>query len=80
MATQFKRNMPEPATVTCTPGVMGGMPCLSGTRVPAETIRQYLVKNYSEFEIFDDYPYLPFGTVKAVIEWSKINGLKCSSS
>lgn len=63
--------------VICTPGIMGGMPCISGTRVPAETILDSI--NHGEWveEIHDAYPYLPLGSVEAVVRWAKANGRSC---
>lgn len=71
------RPLPEKVEVVSTPGIMGGTPCISGTRVPAETIRKYLAVGDSRREIFADYPYLPVGAVEAVIDWAKANGLEC---
>jgi len=67
--------VPETVKVVSTPGLMGGMPCVSGTRVPAETIRVSLNAGESKFDIFRAYPYLPMGSVEAVIEWAQTNGL-----
>jgi uncharacterized protein (DUF433 family) len=80
MATQFEMSAVEHASVTCTPGIMGGQPCVSGTRVLAETVRQYLIAGDGKREIFSDYPYLPVGAVEAVIVWAKANRLECSNS
>lgn len=66
--------------VECTPGKMGGQPCVGDTRVLAETVRQYLIAGDSPREIFSDYPYLPVGTVEAVMRWCEANGLECSAS
>jgi uncharacterized protein (DUF433 family) len=71
---------PENVEVTCTPGVMGELPCIGGTRVLAETIRQYLISGDTKSEIFADYPYLPVGSVEAVIRWCEANDLQCTSS
>jgi uncharacterized protein (DUF433 family) len=76
----YERKLGEPVRVLSRPGIMGGMPCISGTRVPAETIRQYLVAGDGKHEIYADYPYLPAGAVEAVIEWCRDNGLECTSS
>ena len=63
----------EPPTITETPGIMGGMPCVSGTRVPAETILDSINHDASIYDIFAAYPYLPFGAVEAVVEWALAN-------
>ena len=68
------RPIDEPATITCTPGVMGGMPCVSGTRVPAETILACINAGETVYDIYRGYPYLPFMAVEAVVEWALANG------
>ena len=70
----------QPVEVTSTPGVMGGMPCVSGTRIPAELIRKYIVDGETKSVIFADYPSLPVGAVEAVIAWASQNGLPCTAS
>lgn len=80
MATRSIWADPETVEVTSTPGVMGGLPCVGGTRVLAETVRLYLLECNGRREVYRDYPYLPVGAVEAVIRWCKTNGLQCSSS
>jgi uncharacterized protein (DUF433 family) len=71
-----KRSRPFlPAEVYSNPDVMGGMPCVRGTRVPAETIVAYLRDGYSKREIFEDYPYLPFDAIEAVKAWAEKEGI-----
>jgi uncharacterized protein (DUF433 family) len=60
-----------PATVVSNPAVMGGMPVVRGTRVPAETIVAYLRSGYSRQDIYDDYPSLPLDGIDAVITWAE---------
>lgn len=55
------------------PGVMGGQPCIGGTRVPVKTIALYLLAGSTEAEIHADYPTLPPGSVDAVINWARDN-------
>jgi uncharacterized protein (DUF433 family) len=66
-----------PPKIVSDPKILGGMLCIEGTRVPAETIRQYLIGGYDWAEIYTDYPTLPRGGIEAVLEWSKQNGLEC---
>ncbi|MBB5686241.1 DUF433 domain-containing protein [Sphingobium boeckii] len=61
--------------VTSTPGIMGGQPCISGTRIPAEIILLYLREGASRFEIFADYPSLPVGAIEAVVRWAQDSGM-----
>ena len=59
-----------PAEVSSNPDIMGGMPCVRGTRVPAETIVAYIRGGYSDYEIFRDYPSLPVDGIEAVRRWA----------
>lgn len=59
-----------PAQVVSDGSVMGGMPVVRGTRVPAETIVAYLRAGHTAQEIFEDYPSLPVDGIDAVIEWA----------
>lgn len=60
--------------VTCDPEIMGGWPCVSGTRIPAETILLYLKDGASVREIVSDYPTLPLGGIEAVRAWAEREG------
>lgn len=64
-----------PAEVHSNPDILGGMPVVRGTRVPAETIVAYLRDGYSKRDIFEDYPYLPFDAVEAVQSWAAQQGI-----
>jgi uncharacterized protein (DUF433 family) len=65
---------PRIPTVAGVEGVMGGQPCVEGTRVLAETILVSINDGESVFEIYRSYPYLPFGAVEAVVLWAQKNG------
>jgi uncharacterized protein (DUF433 family) len=58
-----------------TPGIMGGRPCVRGTRIPVDTIIAYLKAGHSKFDIFSDYPSLPVGGVEAVVRWANAQGI-----
>ena len=62
-----------PVEVASVPGIMSGMPCIKGTRVPAETILASINAGESHFDIFAAYPYIPVGSVEAVVEWAQAN-------
>jgi len=59
-----------PAEIVCDPEIMGGMPTVRGTRVPAATIVAYLRAGHTRREIFEDYPSLPADGIDAIIEWA----------
>ena len=52
-------------------GILGGTPCVSGTRVPAETVLVEVHSGTDKFEIFRHYPSLPPDGIEACIEWEK---------
>lgn len=60
--------------VVCDPEIMGGWPCVEGTRIPAETVLAYLKRGSTAYEIVSDYPYMPLGGVEAVEEWARETG------
>jgi len=59
-----------PAEIESFPNIMGGLPCVSGTRIPAETILAQIEAGYSEAQIFADYPSLPLDGIDAVRRWA----------
>ena len=65
---------PPPVEVISNPEIMGGWPCVSGTRIPAETILLYIKDGAGIHEIVTDYPTLPLGFRDAVIAWAEATG------
>ena len=65
----------EPARVTSDPEIMGGWPCVSGTRVPARTIIAELRAGTPTRDIFSHYPSLPPDGIDAVREWAQAQGI-----
>jgi uncharacterized protein (DUF433 family) len=63
----------DPAITSFT-DIMGGMPCVAGTRIPAHMIWLYSKRGYTIHEITEDYyPYLPQEHVIDVIEiWEDV--------
>jgi uncharacterized protein (DUF433 family) len=59
------------AEVISDPSVMDGVPVVRGTRIPAETIVDYLRAGRSPREIFEDYPSLPVDGIDAVVRWAR---------
>lgn len=55
--------------------VMGGDPCVEGTRLPAETIILNLKAGHPLETIFAAYPSLPPGGVEAAICWAEESGI-----
>lgn len=71
-----KRSRPViEAEVSSNPDIMGGWPCVRGTRVPAMTIVAELRGGTSDFEIFSHYPSLPVDGIDAVRRWAAESGV-----
>lgn len=64
-----------PSEVTSNPDIMGGMPCVWGTRVPAATVIAELRAGSSDEEIFFHYPSLPLDGINAVRRWAGEQGI-----
>ncbi|MDO5661482.1 MAG: DUF433 domain-containing protein [Brachybacterium sp.] len=50
--------------------VMGGVPCVRGTRVPAATLVGLLAQGLTVEQILDDYPTLSSDDVRAALEFA----------
>ena len=70
-----KAKPPLPAEVTSNPDIMGGMPCIRGTRVPAMTIVAEIRGGTSREEMFRHYPSMPLDGIEAVREWATERGI-----
>jgi uncharacterized protein (DUF433 family) len=70
MSTAKRYRPVFPAEVTSNPEIMGGMPCVRGTRVPAATIVMELRAGSSDVDIFHHYPSLPIDGIDAVRRWA----------
>ena len=69
--TALKKQPAIPGEVVRDPSVMDGAPVVRGTRIPAETILAYLRSNYTNQEIFEDYPTLPLDGIGVVVRWAE---------
>lgn len=49
------------------PAIMGGMPCVRGTRIPVRMILDYLAEGATLTEILQQYPQLTEEDVRAAI-------------
>lgn len=67
----FRSTRPAAATAIVTDArILGGMPVLSGTRIPAEIIAAYLRAGFMPADIEADYPSLPAHWISAVEAWA----------
>lgn len=62
--------------VVSDPEVMGGDPCIAGTRILAETVVANLRAGYPIDRIFRAYPTLPEGGIEAAIRWAESTGIE----
>lgn len=56
--------------ITRTPGLMGGNPCVDGTRVTVATVLDEVFAGTFDDEIHRRYPTLPEGSVDACMRWA----------
>jgi len=56
--------------ITVSPLIMGGKPCIKGTRVTVGTILGLLSGGRSREEILEAYPYLSTADILAALEYA----------
>ena len=59
--------------ITSTPGVVGGCPCIAGTRVPVRSIAIYYKQGYMPEEIVQQYEHLSIAQVYAALTYYHAN-------
>lgn len=50
--------------------IMGGVPCIRGTRVPVATVVGMLAEGMTPQEILDAYPYLEADDIQEALEYA----------
>jgi uncharacterized protein (DUF433 family) len=58
----------EDDLITTDPEILGGMPAFAGTRVPVQTLFDYLEEGQSMNEFLDDFPSVGRSQAQAVLE------------
>ena len=53
------------------PNVMGGIPVIKGTRVPAHLIGAIISQGASELEVLQTYPWLTLADVRLAARYAK---------
>ncbi|CAA7612687.1 DUF433 domain-containing protein [Magnetospirillum sp. UT-4] len=66
------------AAVVSVEGILGGVPVVRGTRIPADTILAELRSGRSRFEIFRSYPSLPPDGIDACLAWERDGRPPCA--
>jgi len=59
--------------------ILGGVPVVSGTRVPADTVLAEIRAGRDRFEIFRSYPSLPVDGIDACLTWEKAGRPRCAT-
>jgi uncharacterized protein (DUF433 family) len=54
--------------IHCDPEILGGVPVFVGTRVPAQTLLDYLAGGHSVPEFLDDFPTVKPEQAKCLLE------------
>jgi uncharacterized protein (DUF433 family) len=70
--------MPKPI-VTCSPDVLGGTPVFAGTRVPVQTLIDYLEGNETIDDFLEGFPTVSREQVFAFLEEAKDRIVAASS-
>lgn len=61
--------------ITATPGILGGKPCIKGTRISVELILETVANGASVSDIVREFPQLPVEAVQEAIRYA-IDGLR----
>ena len=56
--------------IACVPGVVGGRPCIKGTRLSVSLILELMSAGSSEAEILDAYPRISSADVRACLRYA----------
>ncbi len=62
--------MSEEPLVTRTPDILGGLPVFYGTRVPVQTLVDYLAQGETIYEFLDDFPSVTQEQVMRFLEYA----------
>ena len=68
--------------ITINKGILHGTPCFTGTRVPVQTLLDFLETGESIDDFLAVYPYIPREQIHSFLELSKdlaIEQLSCAS-
>lgn len=63
--------MPHPSVVVSDPEILGGTPCFRGTRVPVDSLIDYLEAGDSLDEFLDNFPSVSREAAIAALEEAK---------
>ena len=64
--------MPQPSVILSDPEILGGTQCFSGTRVPVDSLIDYLEAGDSLDEFLDNFPSVTRDAAIAALEEARI--------
>jgi len=64
--------MPPRSVIVSDPEIMGGTPCFAGTRVPVDSLIDYLEAGDSLAEFLDNFPSVSREAAIAALEEAKV--------
>jgi uncharacterized protein (DUF433 family) len=64
----------HPALVVVDAGVLGGRPCMAGSRLPVATLLGFIERGDAWDRILQSWPWLTAAHVAAASEWVRVNG------
>lgn len=64
--------MPKQSVILSDPEILGGTPCFSGTRVPVDSLIDYLEAGDSLDEFLDNFPSVSRDAAIAALEEARI--------
>ena len=64
--------MPAHSVIVSDPEIMGGTPCFAGTRVPVDSLIDYLEAGDSLTEFLDNFPSVSREAAIAALEEAKV--------
>lgn len=56
--------------ITCSPGILGGKPCVRGTRLSVEFVLELIANGATREEIVRSYPQLSAEAVSAAVRYA----------
>jgi uncharacterized protein (DUF433 family) len=58
------------ARITANPQVMGGVPCIRGSRMPVSSILGYMAAGMTREEILEDFPFLTTDDLHEALQYA----------
>jgi uncharacterized protein (DUF433 family) len=66
------------AAVVSDETILGGVPVVKGTRIPADTVLAEVRTGKSRFDIYRSYPSLPVDGIDVCLAWEKAGRPVCA--